>query len=307
MRRTATRARTATGKSLAEQASPCTVHEMMNEWRSAEHASAYLERADSVPFRSAGEQVLVEELPSSAHAILDLGSGDGRLLDLVLRMRPKAHGVALDFSPLMLDRLRTRFAATPRVTIVEHNLDDPLPPLGTFDAVVSSFAIHHLDHARKRELYAEVWAILEPGGVFCNLEHVASASAYGHERFLEAMGTTPAEEDPSNRLLDAQTQLEWLRQIRFRDVDCYWKWRELALLVGRNPDGMDVRTWRKATRAGVHGSAPEHRSGAVIPSGTIRTFRPKTSARGSWSICRGRKSPAGYTGFTASPPENRRP
>jgi cyclopropane fatty-acyl-phospholipid synthase-like methyltransferase len=105
--------------------------------------------------------------------------------------------------------------------------------LGTFDVVVSSFAIHHLEHERKRQLYEEVCAMLQPGGVFCNLEHVASASPYAHQRFLQAMGITPAEEDPSNKLLDVQTQLEWLREIGFVDVDCYWKWRELALLVGR--------------------------------------------------------------------------
>jgi tRNA (cmo5U34)-methyltransferase len=208
----------------------------MSEWQSAEHAAAYLDRADRVPHRAAGEAVLLEELSPVVRRVLDLGTGDGRLLDLVLRARPHARGVAVDFSPLMLARLRARFESTSRVEVVDHNLEHPLPSLGTFDAVVSSFAIHHLVHERKRKLYEEIWTLLEAGGVFCNLEHVASLSSAAHDRFLEAMGTSRADEDPSNKLLDVQTQLEWLRDIGFAEADCYWKWRELALLVGRKPD-----------------------------------------------------------------------
>jgi tRNA (cmo5U34)-methyltransferase len=37
-------------------------------------------------------------------------------------------------------------------------------------------------------------------------------------------------EDKSNKLLDVQTQ--WLEEIGFMDADCYWKWLELALLIG---------------------------------------------------------------------------
>ena len=207
----------------------------MREWTTADHASAYLERADRVPHRVVGEATLLDELPDKVRRVLDLGSGDGRLLSLVLSRRPGAEGVALDFSPHMLEQVRTRFGGTDLVRVVDHDLDRTLPDLGTFDAVVSSFAIHHLTHERKRTLYAEIWNILEPCGVFCNLEHVLPASDRSHARFLEAMGISKADEDPSNILLDVATQLSWLRALGFEEVDCHWKWRELALLAGRKP------------------------------------------------------------------------
>jgi tRNA (cmo5U34)-methyltransferase len=213
----------------------------MTDWRDDERALAYLGRADDIPHRAEGEAVLLAEVPRDAPRVLDLGSGDGRLLDLVLLARPGARGVALDYSARMLERLEQRFGANEYVQIVEHDLADPLPPLGTFDAVVSSFAIHHLPHERKRRLYQEIWALLNPGGVFCNLEHVASPTARVHQRFLEAMDRAEEEEDPANKLLDVETQLQWLREIGFSDVDCFWKWREFAVLAGSRPEPAAAR------------------------------------------------------------------
>lgn len=203
----------------------------VNLWTSADHALEYLARADSIPHRTEGERALLAWLPARARRALDLGSGDGRLTALVRAARPGVRMVALDFSPPMIARLRSRFEGDDTVTIVVRNLDDPLPELGVFDAVVSSFAIHHLVDARKRALYAEIFACLAPGGVFCNLEHVASPTPSLHRRFLAELGVAPEDEDPSNKLLDVETQLAWLRDIGFADVDCTWKWMELALLI----------------------------------------------------------------------------
>jgi tRNA (cmo5U34)-methyltransferase len=208
----------------------------VNLWGSAEHALEYLARADRIPHRTEGEAELLECLPPRIGRVLDLGSGDGRLLALVKLAHPDAEAVALDFSPTMIARLRERFGDDAGVTIVAHDLDRPLPSLlDEFDAVVSSFAIHHLADPRKRALYEEIYRVLRPGGRFCNLEHVASATPALHDEFLARLDVAPADEDPSNKLLDVETQLAWLRAIGFEDVDCQWKWRELALLVGRTP------------------------------------------------------------------------
>src|SRR5262245_57568377 len=139
---------------------------MSSEWTTTEHALAYLRMADRIPHRTEGEATLLEEVPKQARRVLDLGSGDGRLLALLLLACPEARGVAVEFSPPMLERLRERFRGDGRGQIVDHDLERPLPDLGTFEVVASSFAIHHLPHPRKRVLYQEIWAALEPGGVF---------------------------------------------------------------------------------------------------------------------------------------------
>ncbi|MEM9589408.1 MAG: class I SAM-dependent methyltransferase [Planctomycetota bacterium] len=209
-----------------------TDHPRVNEWTKPEHVESYLATLTQIPHRREGEATLLSEIPKTARRILDLGCGNGHLLAIVLAHCEQATGLGLDLSPVMLDHARQRFSDTPGVEVAQHNLDEPLPPLDRFDVVVSSFAIHHCDDRRKRAIYAEVYDLLLPGGVFCNLEHVASPTEAIHLRFLQELNLDPSEEDPSNQLLDTETQLSWLRDIGFQDVDCHWKWRELALLTG---------------------------------------------------------------------------
>lgn len=208
-----------------------------NEWQTIEHALAYLARADKLPHRTEGEKVLLEQISPDAKRVLDLGTGDGRLLALVKLNNPSINGVALDFSDPMIEQAKQRFTNDKNVTIVRHDFSLPLPAkqLGCFDAIISSLAIHHLTHSRKKQLYTEIFNMLNPKGIFCNLEHVSSATENLHCKFVKAIGWTPQMEDPSNKLLDVHTQLQWLRKIGFVDADCYWKWFELALLVGMKP------------------------------------------------------------------------
>ncbi|MCW4015449.1 MAG: class I SAM-dependent methyltransferase [Candidatus Bathyarchaeota archaeon] len=209
----------------------------VNNWRSAEHVRSYLSIADDRPHGEEIVKVLLEQVPSDVSYVLDLGTGDGRLLALVLQKNPKACGVGLDFSEPMLERARKRFEDTDCIEILKHDLNESLPKgrWEPFDLVISGLAIHHLVHGRKKELYTEVFGLLRSGGVFLNLEHVASPTKALHQKFLAAIGLTPQDDDPSNKLLDVHTQLEWLRQIGYKDVDCHFKWLEIALLGAVKP------------------------------------------------------------------------
>ena len=87
-----------------------------------------------------------------------------------------------------------------------------------------------------------------------NIEHIASVTSIGEDLFetayaavlgkyrrstgahvtdeevLEELRARP--DKAANRLTTVETQVEWLREIGFRDVDCYWKQFELAVLAG---------------------------------------------------------------------------
>jgi ubiquinone/menaquinone biosynthesis C-methylase UbiE len=199
--------------------------------------------------------------------VLDLGCGDGILLQAIMQAFPVARGIALDGSPAMLEKAEIRFQDlglfSDLVELVEADFNSSewmhRLPQGKLDVIVSGFAIHHSEDDRKRSLYQEIFGLLDSGGLFVNIEHVASVSPLGEELFETAysenlarhrrsIGEEVTDEEVSdelrirpdkaaNRLAPVETQLSWLREIGFRDVDCYWKQFELAVLAGYKPSG----------------------------------------------------------------------
>ncbi len=197
------------------------------EWSEPGRVAEYLSR--EIPHRMTAEEMLLAALPERVERFLDLGTGDGRMLALIRSRHRDAMAIGLDSSAPMLARAAERFAGDPRIELRAHELNTPLVEHAAFDAVVSGLAIHHLEDERKRELFAEILALLAPGGVFANLDLVSPASPQLHERFRREIGRT--EDDPTDRLADLSTQLDWLRETGFAEVDCHFKWLELALMV----------------------------------------------------------------------------
>lgn len=200
---------------------------MPGEWADRARVAEYLAR--EIPHRRIAEEMLLQALPAEVERCIDLGTGDGRLLALVRSRHPEAEAVGLDSSAPMLERARERFGSDARVALSEQDLQSPLGLSGSAEVVVSGLAIHHLEDKRKRELFAEVHDLLAPGGVFANLDLVRSASTRLHERFRREIGRV--EDDPTDRLAGLDEQMGWLRDAGFAEVDCHFKWLELALIV----------------------------------------------------------------------------
>jgi ubiquinone/menaquinone biosynthesis C-methylase UbiE len=231
-------------------------------WKDREVAKAFLdERSLTIPDRRRQLEVMLRVLglgPAKPQRALDLGCGNAILLETLLETFPEATGVAVDFSPPMLDQARERLGRFgPRAALAEADLQNPSwrqALVGAFDIIVSGFAIHHLPDERKKTLYGEIYDLLTPGGVFLNAEHVASATPRIEILFDDAMADHLHEarrqkgenvalaevrrayvERPdraANILARVEEQCAWLEEIGFRDVDCFWKYFELAIFGG---------------------------------------------------------------------------
>ncbi len=156
------------------------------QWQSPDHVDSWFadkaRQADHRRLRAKLVKLLPFE-PDAAIRVLDIGAGDGALSLDILGVYPGAQLVCHDFSETMLARARQRLAPfSAQVSFAESDFRYPAwtgAIMGTFDAVVSSVAIHNVteharnaDHSRVRAIYDEVFGLVKPGGCFLNYDHV---------------------------------------------------------------------------------------------------------------------------------------
>ena len=107
---------------------------------------------------------------------VELGVGDGRVAEMLLREFPRASGVGVDFSEPMLELASRRLTGdSGRFEFVvadlnERNWSDKLR--GPWQLVVTRKCLHHLNDDRLFKVYDEIYQLLEPGGLFLNLDRV---------------------------------------------------------------------------------------------------------------------------------------
>jgi tRNA (cmo5U34)-methyltransferase len=191
---------------------------------------------------------------------LDIGAGDGASSALLRRVFPEAEAVLVDYSEPMLARAERRLGAPGEGgwRAVPGDLREPSWCEGlagaSFDAAVSSFAIHHLPAERKRALYAEVFDLLAPGAMFVNLDFVliggplaglfdeqmaANAIALEHRhgggRSDEQVEREILSDDSDDQPDSAEDQLRWLGEAGFAPAELHFKWAEAAIFGAIRP------------------------------------------------------------------------
>jgi len=230
---------------------------METTWQRQDVTEHYLEQVrGGIPFGAEQAKMMlqvVNHFTPHPKKIMDLGCGNGFLAEILLTSYPEATAVLLDHSEPMIEHARIHMEAyKERCEIVVDDFSRSIghyAEQGTVDCIVSGYAIHHLPHAKKKELYQEIYHMLAPGGIFINVEHTASATPelekLHDELFIDHLANHSkkdrqqvAEEyssrpDKGDNILErVDIQVNWLREIGFEHADCYFKWMELAVFGG---------------------------------------------------------------------------
>src|SRR3989337_1666309 len=99
------------------------------------------------------------------HRVLDLGCGTGTLTILIKQLHPEAQVVGLDGDPKVLAIARAKAAKAGVEIALVRGMAFVLPfPDRSFDRVLSSLVLHHLNHDNKVRTLNEVFRLLQPGG-----------------------------------------------------------------------------------------------------------------------------------------------
>ena len=233
----------------------------MGQWGQKDHVNNYLEiadvfvvgRRDSLDILKSFYRQFYLERPNPVR-LLDLGCGDGILTRQLLTVDPSLTATLLDGSEDMIDKARQFLPDDGRFTFVCSTFEQIIEgqtSLPDCDLAVSSLAIHHLSLDQKKRLFKLIFDHLLPEGYFLNIDAVRSPSEAIEQWYLKlwmegVYAADPSEEvksifegmveayvqpDHYARIDTLEDQMRIMREVGFRQVECFYK-RGLFTLYG---------------------------------------------------------------------------
>jgi tRNA (cmo5U34)-methyltransferase len=240
-------------------------------WKQAAIVERFLSFHTAIPLACEQIGVMLDLLATRSEPVksfIDLGCGDGILAAALLEKYPESRGVLADFSEPMLEQARVQLKDyASQLQFMNLDYGDPSwvekilalrQARDDFDAIVSRYSIHHQPDERKRSIYEDIFNLLAPGGWFINIEHILPSASLatelldihiidGRYAIKVTNGGSKSRQEiadiflnrpdrEANLLTPIETQCDWLREIGFEQVDCYFRIFELAVFGGRHPD-----------------------------------------------------------------------
>lgn len=177
--------------------------------------------------------------------ILDLGAGTGLLSSMLIEKYPDAELTLIDLSGKMLEVAKARLAHTNRVNYIQADYTDYAAD-DQFDIIISALSIHHLTDEGKAKLYRNSYRNLKRGGVFINADQVLGSTPFIDSLYKKDWKSRVESSDLSqsdiqsaydrtalDKMTELNTQLNWLQESGFADVDCIYKFYNFVVLFGR--------------------------------------------------------------------------
>lgn len=179
--------------------------------------------------------------------ILDLGCGTGNLTDQMFKTFPEAEIDALDISEEILNESRKRFSHVPNIRYIQADFKTLHLPPGSYDLVMSSIAIHHIEDPDKIKLYREVFQALTPGGIFIFADQTRGITDEIYKKNIsnwkeEALRLGSSQENWEMWMAhqdahDFHTPIRWrfqqLEEAGFSETDLIWKYLLWAVIWAR--------------------------------------------------------------------------
>jgi len=224
-----------------------------NQWNEADSRLYQQIASVAVPARTEQIATLLTLLPfnqNDSFRVVELGCGEGILLQVVLTCFPNAIVTALDGSEDMRTKTAQRLGHfTSRVEIVSFDLFSSAwhPHLRHADCVLSSLVVHHLNDQGKLNLFVTISNQLSERGALliadliepqrpeakslfaATWDRITQAQSVAQtgstelfEKFQQAEWNYYRYYDPFDKPSALFDQLLWLKQAGFAVVDCFW-------------------------------------------------------------------------------------
>jgi tRNA (cmo5U34)-methyltransferase len=239
---------------------------LQNTWGNREFIERWIAKGGwQGPIRGMQTAMVLRMIPHPIDApirVLDIGAGYGALAVALLGECFNSTAVCLDASEEMIKLGRERNAGFGgRIEFVRASLETPdwlESVTGTFDAVVSSRALHHFTaNQRRRFIFKEIFGLINAAGCFINADNVRAPtqslrdryriarnawleehireSSNGKATLAELRAATPSTYHGPHNNGYLEDELAWLKEAGFEDVDCFWKWGTTVVYGGFHP------------------------------------------------------------------------